>query len=107
MGVDHVFHRVGDNVARRQRIQHTVVSHSDTVVNGDGVELGSIATHTLNFLLHNLSNLMQMCVTWYKLCERVDNSNNGLAKLFMFHTCGYPKSASSCHTAAFGTHCAS
>ena len=107
VGVDHVFHRVGDNVARRQRIQHTVVSHSDTVVNGDGVELGSIATHTLNFLLHNLSNLMQMCVTWHKLCERVDNSNNGLAKLFVFHTCGDPKSASSCHTAAFGTHCAS
>ena len=83
------------------------MSHSDTIVNGDGVELGSIATHTLNFLLHNLSNLMQMCVTWHKLGERVDNSNNGLAKLFMFHTCGYPKSASSCHTAAFGTHCAS
>src|SRR5690554_2309301 len=43
VGVDHVFYAVGDQIARGQGIQHAVVSHSDAVVDGDGVEFRSKA----------------------------------------------------------------
>ena len=38
VGIDHVFDRVGNQVAAGQGVEHTAVAHGDTVVNGDGVE---------------------------------------------------------------------
>jgi hypothetical protein len=44
VGVDHVFDAVGDEFARRQRIEHAVMAHGDAVIDGDGVEfLGDAA----------------------------------------------------------------
>ena len=37
--VDHVLDRVGDDLARRQRVEHPAVAHGDAVVDGDRVEL--------------------------------------------------------------------
>ena len=90
MGVDHILHGVGDDVTAGERIEHSIVSHGDTVIHGDGVEFGSIASHGFDFCLHNLTNLMQMCVTWDKLRKAIHDSNDGFAKLLMLHTCGDP-----------------
>ena len=66
------------------------MAHGNTIVNGYGVELGSIAAHLLYLLTDNLSNLMQMGMARYKLSERVDNGYDGFAKLFPLHSCGHP-----------------
>ena len=77
------------------------MSHCNTIIDGNGVEFGSIATQLLNLSLDNLSRLMQMRVTWYKLSERIDDGNDRLAKLFTLHAVGYPKSTCSSHAATF------
>ena len=45
------------------------MTHRDTVVDGDGIEFCSVAAHLLNLLTDNLSNLVEMGMTWYELCE--------------------------------------
>ena len=42
--VDHVLHAVRDEVPGRQGVEHTVVPHGDSVVDGDRVELSGEAT---------------------------------------------------------------
>ena len=67
MSIHHIFNRVCDNVARGQRIEHTIMSHRDTIVNGNGIELSGIAAHLFNLFTDNLSYLVQMGMTRYKL----------------------------------------
>ena len=77
------------------------MSHGNTVINGDGVELCRITSHLFNFLFHNLSSLMQMSVTRNKLSERIDDGDDRFAELFTLHAVGYPQSTCSSHTATF------
>ena len=77
------------------------MSHGNTVIDGDGVELCCIASHLFNFLFHDLSSLMQMSVTRNKLSERVDDGNDWFSKLFTLHAVGYPQSTCSSHAATF------
>ena len=69
MGVDHVFHAVGDDVARRQGIEHSVVPHGDAVVNGYRVEFRRITAQLLDFRLHQLADFVQVRVPRHKLGE--------------------------------------
>jgi hypothetical protein len=64
--------------------------HGNAVINGNGIELGSVATHFLYLLTDYLSYLMQVRMAWNKLSERVDNGNDGFTELFLFHTRGNP-----------------
>ena len=77
------------------------MSHRDTIINGDGVKLGRITTHTLNLFPDDLSDLMKMRMTGNKLCKRIDHSNDRLTKLFLFHTGGYPQSTGTSHSSTF------
>ena len=45
------------------------MTHRDTVVDGDGIELCGKTAHLLDFGLHNLSDLVQMGMTRHKLRE--------------------------------------
>ena len=101
MGIDHIFHAVGNDVTAGQRIKHAVVTHGNTIVNGNGIELCRIAAHLLNFLTDNLTNLMEVGMTRHKLRERVHNGNNRLAKLFVFHACSHPKRTGTGHSPTF------
>ena len=103
MGIDHIFHAVGNDITGGQRIEHAVMTHSDTIVDGYGVEFRCITAHLLNLFTDNLTNLMQMCMTRYELCERIHNGDNRLTELFMFHTCGHPQSTGASHPSAFST----
>ena len=60
------------------------MTHSDTVVDGDGIELGSIAAHLLNLLTHNLSCLMQMGVTRNELLNELTMAMIGLPNCSRF-----------------------
>ena len=57
VGIDHVFHRVGNNVSRGQAIEHAVVTHSDPVVDRDGVELFSNASGGFDFSGDQLTHI--------------------------------------------------
>ena len=107
MGIDHIFDAVGNNITAGQRIEHTVMTHGNTIVNGNGIELCRIAAQLLNLLTDNLTDLMEVGMTRHKLRERVHNGNNGLAKLFVFHTCGHPERTGSGHSPTLGADCTS
>jgi hypothetical protein len=47
---------------------------------------------------------MQMGVARHKLCERVDDGNDGPSKLLALHASGNPKRTCTGHAAAFGAH---
>ena len=83
VGIDHIFHAVGDNVTRRQRIEHTIVTHRDAVVDGDGIELCGITAHLLYLFTHNLTDLVEMGMTRNKLGEGVDDGDDRLAELLV------------------------
>ena len=44
MGVCHVFDAVGNDFSRRQRIEHAVMPHGYTIIDGNGVEFSAHAT---------------------------------------------------------------
>ena len=102
MGIDHVLDRVGDDVARGQRIEHAIVAHGNAVVDGNGVELGCVAPQSFDFLLHDLSCFVQVGVTGHKLGEGINYGNDRLAKLLTFHAVGDPQGAGSGHAPSFG-----
>ena len=97
--IHHVFHRVGNDVARRQRVEHAVVTHGNAVIDSNGIELSSIAAEFLDLSLHNLADLVQMCMTWHKLGKGVDDGNNGFAEHFTLHTISDPQGAGTRHPA--------
>ena len=45
------------------------MSHGNTVIDGDGIELRGITAHFLDLLTDNLSYLMQMGMTRHKLSK--------------------------------------
>ena len=104
VAVHHIFHRVGNDVARWQRVEHAVVSHGNAVVYGDGVELSGIAAHFFYLFLYYLSCLVQMSMSGHKLSERVNDGDDRLAKLLAFHAVGHPEGACAGHSSAFGAY---
>ena len=107
MSIHHIFHTVGNHIARGQRVEHTVVAHSYTVVDGDGVEFGSEASQTLYFGLNNLPDFVQVGVTRHKLGERVHYGNDGLAHLLFFHSVSHPQGSCARHASTIHGHVAS
>ena len=64
--------------------------HGNTVIDGDGVEFGSVAAQFLNLLFHQLAGFVQMRVSRDKLCERIGNGYDGLPEMFALHAVGHP-----------------
>ena len=81
------------------------MSHGNTVVDGNGIELSGIEAHFLYFFTDNLTDFMQVCMTRHKLSERIDNGNNRFAELLAFHTCGHPECSGTSHASALCTYC--
>ena len=104
VGVAHILHAVCYDVAAGQRIEHAIVTHCYTIINSNGIELGSIASHALYLGLHYLTNLVQMCVTRHKLCEGVHYGYDGLAKHLSLHAVCHPQGSCAGHTATLCTH---
>ncbi|MCY1310239.1 hypothetical protein D9M70_604100 [compost metagenome] len=90
MGIDHIFNRVGDQLARRQGIEHAVMAHGDAVIDRDGVEFLGNAASCFNFARDELAEVLQMHMARHELGERVHHSNNWLAKILILHAGGAP-----------------
>ena len=67
VGIYHILDAVCNNITRRERIEHSVVSHGDTVVDRNRIELGSKTTQLFDLRLYQLSDLMQMDMAGHKL----------------------------------------
>lgn len=93
--IDHVFHAVSDDLARGQRIEHTVMPHGDPVVDGDGIELGGKATQGFHFGLDDLPHPVQMHVPGDELGKRIGDRDDRrpICSFFMplaFHSARAP-----------------
>ncbi len=93
VGVDHVFHGVGDDLAAWQRIEHAVVAHGDAVIDRNGVEFFGHAAGAFDFAGNQLAEVFQVHVARYELGERVGDGNDRLFKVFVLHPGGAPQSA--------------
>ncbi len=102
VGVDHVLHRVGDDVAAGQRIKHAVVAHGDAVVHRDGVEFLGDAARFLHFPGHQLAHVLQVHVPRHELGEGVGDGDDRLAEVIVLHAGGAPERAGAGHVAAMG-----
>ena len=102
MGVDHIFGAVGNDLAARKRVEHAIVAHSDAVIDGDCVKFLCDTACFFDFAGDELAQVFEVHVTRNELREGVDDGNDGLAEIVVFHACGAPEAAGSCHVAAVG-----
>ena len=94
--------RVGDQFARRQRIEHAVVAHGDAVIDGDGVELLGDAAGRLDLARDQLAEVLQVHVARHELGEGIDHGDDRLAEIAVLHAGGAPQAAGAGHVAAMG-----
>lgn len=102
MGIDHIFHGIRNDFARRQRIEHAVMAHGDAVINRDGVEFLGDAACRLDFTGNELAKILQMHMARHELREGIDDSDDRLAEIAVLHAGGAPKAARARHVAAVG-----
>ena len=102
MGVGHVFDAVGDELARRQRIEHAVVAHGDAVIDGDGVEFLGDAARRLDLARHQLPEVLEMHVAGHELGEGIGDGDDRLAEIAVLHAGRAPEAAGAGHVAAMG-----
>ena len=102
VGIDHIFDAVGDQLARRQAVEHAVMAHGDTVIDRDGVELFGNAARLLNFARNQLAEILEVYVTGHELGERIDHSDDRLTEVAILHTGSPPEATRPCHVAAVG-----
>ena len=100
VGIHHILDAVRNNIARRKRIEHSVVSHRDAVVDSDRIELGCKATQLFDLRFYLLPDLMQMDMTGYKLGKRIHNGYDRFAELLFFQAVGAPQRTGSGHASA-------
>ncbi len=105
MGIAHVLDAVGDQFAGRQGIEHAVMAHGNSVVDGDRIEFGCKAARFVDNFLHMLTDFMEMDMAGHQLGERIDDRDNRPAELLFFHAVGPPEAAGSCHSSSLGGCC--
>lgn len=81
MRVHLVFHRIGDDLAARQGVQHAGVPHGDAVVDGHRVELTRDAAGLLHGLGDETPNFVEMYVPGDEFVEGVGNGDDRLAEI--------------------------
>src|SRR5690606_2135629 len=78
------------------------VTHGDTVIHGNGIELFGDAAGGFDFFGNESAQIAQVHVTRHKLRKRVHYRNNRFAKVAVLHTGGAPEGASAGHVTAVG-----
>ncbi|KPY72918.1 Two component transcriptional regulator, winged helix family [Pseudomonas savastanoi pv. fraxini] len=102
MRIDHVLDGVGNDLAARQRIEHTVVAHGDTVIDRNGVEFLGHATGALDFTRDQLAHVLEVDVAGYELGEGVGDGDDRFLEVFVLHARGAPQGTGAGHVAAVG-----
>ena len=102
MGVDHVLDAVGDDLARRQRIEHPVVPHRDAVVDRDRVELLGDAARGLDLARDQLPHVLQVDVARHELREGIRDRDDRFAEIPILDAGGPPETPRAGHVATVG-----
>ena len=90
MGVAHVFHAVGDKLARGEGIEHALVPHSDAVVDGDCVEFLRDSACLFDFRAHESPDFVEVDMSRNELGEGVRYRDYRLAEVGFFDARGAP-----------------
>ena len=98
MGVAHILDAVGDQIPGRQGVEHAGMAHGDTVINGDGVELGGKTTGLGNNFFQMLADFMEVNMAGDKLGKGVDDADNRFAELLFFNAVGPPEASGTGHS---------
>ena len=69
MRIDHVFNGIGDQFARRQRVQHAAMAHGNAVIDGDRVEFLGHAAGRFDFTRDELTEVFQVDMAGNELRE--------------------------------------
>jgi len=93
VGIDHVLDGVGDQLARRQAIQHALVAHGDAVIHRDGVELLRHRARLVDLLGHEIAERLEMDVAGHELGVGVGDGDNGLDEVRLGGAGGPPQGA--------------
>ena len=88
--VDHVLHRVGNQVPGRQAVQHAVMAHGDAVVHRDRIKFFGDAACSFDLSCDQLTEVFQVNVAWHKLREGVHDCDDGLFEILILHAGGSP-----------------
>ncbi len=99
VSIAHILYTVGYNIARRQRIKHTIMPHSYTVIYCNSIKFSSKTAFGFYLSFYFLSYFMQMRMSGYKLRKGVDDGNNRFSHLFTFHSISQPETTCSGHQA--------
>ena len=91
MGIGHELHRVGNEIAAGQRIEHAIVAHGNAIVHRNGVELFGHSASLLDFPGHQLPHVFQVHMAGHKLGERIGDRNDGFVKIPILHAGGSPE----------------
>ena len=78
------------------------MTHRDTVIDRNGVELFGDTTGRFDFTRDQLAQIFQMHMARYELGEGVYHGDDGLTEITLFHAGGTPQGTGTRHIAAFG-----
>lgn len=76
------------------------MSHRDSVVDGDGVELLANTARLLDLARDELAEIFEMDMAGDKLREGIDDGNDWLAEVSISHSSGAPETACTGHVPA-------
>jgi hypothetical protein len=100
MGVHHIFDRIRDDLARGKAVEHPVVAHGNSVVDGDRIEFLGDSAGCLDLGRNQLAEVLQMHMARHELGEGIRDRDDRLAEISVFHAGRAPEAASACHVTA-------
>ena len=102
VGIDHVLDRIGDDLSRRQGIEHAAVAHGDAIVNSNGVELLRHAAGFADGIGHDVADVLEVDVAGNELGKGVGDGNDRLAEVTLLGAGRAPQRAGTRCLAANG-----
>ena len=106
MRLHHILHRVGDDFAAGQGIQHSAVPHRNPVIHCNSVEFSGNPTRGPHRRRHHAADLVQMNVTGHKLGKRIRDRHNGFTEIGICHPGGTPQRPRPSHVSSRSGSCA-
>ncbi|GHO47320.1 hypothetical protein KSX_54830 [Ktedonospora formicarum] len=88
MSLDHGLYTVGNQFAAGQRILHANMTHGDTIVNTNGIELKGNAARSTDSFFDNLAKGLQMNMTGNDINIRITHRDKWLLEILFTHYTG-------------------
>ncbi len=93
MGCKHGFHSVCNQLAAGQRVAHADVTHRNTIIDADGVELKRYAACLADRFLYHFAEILQVHVPGNDVYIRVTYGDKRFVHIFIAHPGGSEQTA--------------